>query len=88
MKRLELVLKNNPTSLIGYVPDWREQLNNLARRPRRYSWMVSNLAVMKEPSLSPSHDESWTIHSAQFSLSAIMVSSITAVNGQMCVTGS
>ncbi|KAI0483419.1 alcohol acetyltransferase-domain-containing protein [Xylaria cf. heliscus] len=98
-QRLKRGLKNDAVGLMKYVPNWQEQLSNLARKPRQYSWLVTNLGVLNgKPNLEKtSHKtqgDAWTIKGAQFSLSAettsaaIMISPVTVVNEQLCVAGS
>ncbi|GAB1315498.1 Alcohol acetyltransferase [Madurella fahalii] len=39
-------LRNDLVGLFKYVTDWQQTMRNLAKRPRQFSWLVTNIGVL------------------------------------------
>ena len=87
-------LKNDEICLGRFVKDWRAQMVEKAAKPRKLSWLVTNLGVLDggPTSDSTSATGGWSIQRAQFILSAevpgaaIVFSPISVANQGLCVT--
>ncbi|KAI6080700.1 alcohol acetyltransferase [Hypoxylon rubiginosum] len=97
--KLEIGLKNDIVGLMRFVGDWLVEMRNMARRPRKHSWFVTNLGVFDgspnmNDELSVDKDEAWFVRRAQFvnsaetTSAALIISTMTVAGGQLCVGGS
>jgi hypothetical protein len=83
-------LKNDMNGFAQVIGDWRAQLSEEARRPRRTSWVITNLGLIDgSPAISstaadasPSSEleSSWSIARAQFILCANVVASAIGIS--------
>ncbi|CAJ2508955.1 Uu.00g139810.m01.CDS01 [Anthostomella pinea] len=97
-ERLDLGLKNDLIGLMKFIGDWRTQMKKDARKPRQFSWLVTNLGVVDgQPgtgttALSSAKDENWAIRRAQFVLSTEVPSGVWMIapfavkDGPLCMT--
>lgn len=89
-KSLDLGTRDNMVGLMRFVPDWRAQMSEQAGKPRRTSWVVTNIGVLDgDPEgVGAGH---WTIERALFSLSAeasgaaIHICPISVLGKELCV---
>lgn len=67
--KLDLGLKNDLVGLMGLVGDWDKYHKDELKKPRKHSWLVSNVGVINGHN---DGDEAslWTIKRSKFSLSA------------------
>jgi hypothetical protein len=92
--KLDQGLENDMNGFAQAVCDWRAQLSEEACRPRRSSWVITNLGVI-DGSNSDCHQQleasSWAITNAQFIMcanvvaSAITVSTVAVKGGDLTV---
>jgi len=63
--------KNDIMGMMKFVPDWNKEKEKLFKKPRRESWLVTNLGVMDLPETKPEESaNAWGSDRAWFSLSA------------------
>jgi hypothetical protein len=67
VRKLETGLRNDIVGIFKYVTDWQKTMSDMAKKPRQFTWLVTNVGVL---SGSTSDDEKWSINRAQFGLSA------------------
>jgi hypothetical protein len=85
--KLKCGLKNDEICLGRFVGDYQKYMREKARRPRKFSWTITNLGVL-DTSLHPGL---WSISRAQFTLSAeipsaaVMISPISVRSGELCI---
>jgi len=88
--KLDNGLKDDLVGLMKFISDWREEVTNETRKPRKYSWFVTNLGVL-DGNQATKEGDAWSICRAQFSLSAevpaaaIQISPMTVAGGLLCV---
>lgn len=82
--QLELGLKNDIVGIFKYVGDWQSTMRDMAKRPRQFTWLVTNLGVLHGRARPEVIDgdktknneggsqiaDRWSITRAQFGLSA------------------
>lgn len=98
--RLEAGLRNDLVGVFKYVKDWQRTMRGLAKKPRQFSWLVTNLGVLDgnmSTKLNTTHSENtddnqrWSIKRAQFGLSAeipaaaIEFSPVSVAGEGMCI---
>ncbi|ETS75424.1 hypothetical protein PFICI_12368 [Pestalotiopsis fici W106-1] len=94
--KLDMNLKDDIVGIMKFVPDWRKQVMDAARRPREYSYFISNIGAIDgglqtDATASEPQSEKWTITRAQFSMSAevtsapLMTSAMSVLGGPLCV---
>jgi hypothetical protein len=92
---LDSGVKNDAISVMKFVGDWRSQQEAECRKPRKLSWLVTNIGVLDRQCGDASGDEeanSWSIQEAEFVLSAdvpsaaLCLSVISVEGGSMSVT--
>ncbi|POR37252.1 Uncharacterized protein TPAR_02547 [Tolypocladium paradoxum] len=89
-RSLDLGTRDNMVGLMKFVPDWRAQMREHVGKPRRSSWVVTNIGVIDgDPDgAGAAH---WTIERALFSLSAeasgaaIRLCPISVKGKELCV---
>ncbi|KAK8062998.1 hypothetical protein PG997_015095 [Apiospora hydei] len=76
-QRLEAGLRNDLVGIFKFVTDWQKTMGDMAKRKRQFSWLVTNIGVMKggggNDDIESDHEgikKSWAISRAQFGLSA------------------
>ncbi|KAJ1323049.1 Alcohol acetyltransferase [Microdochium nivale] len=73
-RQLELGLRNDTVGVFGYVRDWQATMRDMARRPRQFTWLVTNIGVLdgggRGGAGDGDGDRPWAITRAQFGLSA------------------
>lgn len=95
-------LKNDMNGFAQVVGDWRAQLSEEARRPRRTSWVITNLGLIdgspaipssaSDLSPKPEPEPTWSITRTQFIMcanvvaSAIGLSTATVKGGDFIIT--
>ncbi|KAI0968713.1 hypothetical protein F4678DRAFT_474434 [Xylaria arbuscula] len=97
VRKLEDGLRNDLVGLFKYVTDWQKTMSDMAKKPRQFTWLVTNIGVLDRntptrPSTTKSDDDQkWSIHRAQFGLSAeipaaaIEFAPISVAGHGMCV---
>lgn len=95
-KRLEIGTKDNTLGLTKFVSDWRKFFRDELKKPRTFSWEVSNLGVVDgSPAVDTvqNHDtDVWSIDKAIFSQSAAVAgpayifSPVTVRGGSLVIT--
>ncbi|KAI0444955.1 hypothetical protein F4803DRAFT_209247 [Xylaria telfairii] len=96
LQKLETGVKNDIVGTLKFVPDWRAQMKQAAKRPRPASWMITGLGALNNEDLpeKASKDNVWTLRRAQFALSAettaaaIMISPMSVTGECLSVGGS
>ncbi|KAI0197538.1 alcohol acetyltransferase-domain-containing protein [Astrocystis sublimbata] len=96
MQKLETGVKNDIVGTLKFVPDWRSQMKQAAKRPRPASWMITGLGALENEDFpdKASEDKAWTLRRAQFALSAettaaaIMISPMSVAGECLSVGGS
>ncbi|KAK7998995.1 alcohol acetyltransferase-domain-containing protein [Apiospora marii] len=92
--RIEAGLRNDIVGVFKYVTDWQKTMVDLARKPRQFSWLVTNIGVIKGGRPESDDDDGgqrWSIEHAQFGLSAeipaaaIEFSPVSVAGRGMCV---
>ncbi|KAJ4305630.1 Alcohol acetyltransferase [Kalmusia sp. IMI 367209] len=82
--KLEQGLHNDMNGFAQVVSDWRAQLSEEARRPRRTSWVITNLGLIDGNSTDSSHSidqiDAWAITRTQFIMCANVVASAIGVS--------
>lgn len=81
--KLERGLNNDMNGFAQVVGDWRAQLSEEARRPRRTSWVITNLGVIDgnpEPLVPGPQGEDWEISRTQFIMCANVVASAIGIS--------
>ncbi|KND88328.1 hypothetical protein TOPH_06933 [Tolypocladium ophioglossoides CBS 100239] len=68
-RSLDLGTRDSMVGLMKFVPDWRAQMREHAWKPRRTSWVVTNIGVL-DGDTDGAGAGRWTIERALFSLSA------------------
>ncbi|PNY25140.1 Uncharacterized protein TCAP_04921 [Tolypocladium capitatum] len=68
-RALDRGTRDNVVGLMRFVPDWRAQMRELAGKPRRSSWVVTNIGVL-DGAPDGAGAGRWTVERALFSLSA------------------
>lgn len=69
--KLESGTKNDIMGIMGLVSDWNKEKKKLLKKPRRESWLVTNLGVMDMPATkAEDRGNAWSADRAWFSLSA------------------
>ncbi|KAK8045817.1 hypothetical protein PG996_013881 [Apiospora saccharicola] len=79
--RIKAGVRNDVVGIFKYVTDWEKTMRDLAKKPRQFSWLVTNIGVMEggdgNSSSRPGNDNNdndngqrWSIDHAQFGLSA------------------
>ncbi|RSM13089.1 hypothetical protein CEP52_002117 [Fusarium oligoseptatum] len=69
-EKLSQGLKNDLVGMMGFVADWREYAKEAQRKPRAATWLVTNLGVLDGEDGSDQRADRWSIHRADFLLSA------------------
>ncbi|RSL40115.1 hypothetical protein CEP53_013584 [Fusarium sp. AF-6] len=69
-EKLSQGLKNDLVGMMGFVADWREYAKEAQRKPRAATWLVTNLGVLDGENGSHQRADRWSIHRADFLLSA------------------
>ncbi|RTE78597.1 hypothetical protein BHE90_006921 [Fusarium euwallaceae] len=69
-EKLSQGLKNDLVDMMGFVADWREYAKEAQRKPRAATWLVTNLGVLDGEDGSDQRADRWSIHRADFLLSA------------------
>ncbi|KAI1127755.1 alcohol acetyltransferase-domain-containing protein [Nemania abortiva] len=95
-QKLETGVKNDIVGTMKFVPDWRAQMKQAAKRPRPASWMITGLGALDNEDLpdNPPRDDAWVLRRGQFALSAettaaaIMISPMSVAGGCLSVGGS
>ncbi|PVH99917.1 hypothetical protein DM02DRAFT_415449 [Periconia macrospinosa] len=88
LARLNQGLKNDVVGLMKFVPDWRAQMKSDLKKPRKPSWIVTNIGVLQGKKAAGK----WSICRGQFTLStetpaaALLISIMTVRDGEMVVT--
>lgn len=91
--KLEDPLRNDLLGIFKYVSDWQKAMADMARKPRQFTWLLTNIGVLDgggRPS-DDEHAERWSINRAQFGLSAevpaavIELSAVSVAGGGMVV---
>ncbi len=94
--KLEIGVRNDQVGLMKFVSDWKDQMRNMARKPRQCSWFVTNLGVIEgtpTPDDSGNRD-SWSVRRAQFAVSAettqaaLMIATMSVAGERLCVSTS
>ncbi|KAI1359397.1 hypothetical protein F5Y08DRAFT_332349 [Xylaria arbuscula] len=76
VRKLEGCLRNDLVGLFKYVTDWQKTMSGMAKKPRQFTWLVTNIGVLdgnrstRPSTTKPVDDHEWSIHRAQFGLSA------------------
>lgn len=76
VRKLEAGLRNDLVGLFKYVTDWQKTMSDMAKKPRQFTWLVTNIGVLDgnmptRPGTTKSDDnQGWSIRRAQFGLSA------------------
>jgi hypothetical protein len=92
MRKVEDGLRNDVVGLFQYVTDWQKTMSDMAKRTRQFSWLVTNVGVLKGVTSEPADDQKWSIDRAQFGLSAeipaaaIEISPVSVAGRGMCVS--
>ncbi|KAH7025113.1 uncharacterized protein B0I36DRAFT_295901 [Microdochium trichocladiopsis] len=97
-RQLELGLKNDIVGMFKFVGDWQQTMKEMAKRPRQFSWLVTNIGVLDGQGKRGGGDGGgvensvgWSITRAQFGPSAetpagaIEFSPASVAGGAMCV---
>lgn len=90
VRKLENGLRNDIVGLFKYVSDWKKTMSDMAKRTRQFTWILTNLGVMKGTAAS-ADNQKWSIDRAQFGLSAeipagaIEISPVSVVGRGMCI---
>ncbi|RSL68758.1 hypothetical protein CEP53_002452 [Fusarium sp. AF-6] len=71
--KLDLGLKNDLVGLMGLVGDWDKYHKDELKKPRKASWLVSNVGVIDGQNNGDDDTSRWTIERSKFSLSACVV---------------
>ncbi|KXX75526.1 hypothetical protein MMYC01_203203 [Madurella mycetomatis] len=93
-------LRNDLVGLFKYVRDWQQTMRNLAKRPRQFSWLVTNIGVLDGTYWYHHHDERhherhqqirpWPAEvfglSAEVPMAAIEFSPVSVARRGMCVS--
>lgn len=83
VRKLETGLRNDVVGIFKYVTDWQKTMSDMAKKPRQFTWLVTNVGVLNG---STSDDEKWSINRAQFGLSAEVPAAAIEI-AQASVTG-
>ena len=92
-------LRNDVVGIFKLVTDWQTTMGAMAKKPRQFSWLVTNIGVMEggdgdsRSRDRPGHGDGqgWSIDHAQFGLSAeipaaaIEFSPVSVAGRGMCV---
>ncbi|KAI1404037.1 alcohol acetyltransferase-domain-containing protein [Hypoxylon fuscum] len=90
--KLDQGLNNDMVGFWRIIGDWRAQLSEEARRPRRTSWVITNLGLIDDSpsstssspyaaqSAKPDSDSNWSITRTQFIMCANVVSSAIGIS--------
>jgi hypothetical protein len=90
--KVEDGLRNDIVGLFQYVTDWKKTMSNMAKRTRQFSWLVTNVGVLKGAASSDDDQQKWSMDRAQFGLSAeipaaaIEISPVSVAGKGMCVS--
>lgn len=94
-KKLDMGLRNDMIGFMKPIADWRAEMSRAVLKPRRASWVVTNLGVLdshssnagldktsgSSSSSSANHfDQEWSIREAQFVLSANVPASALSIS--------
>lgn len=95
-KRLAAGTKNDTLGLTKLVGDWRKFMKDELKKPRAFSWEVSNLGVIQGGSIAQESDghrlDRWSIDRAVFSQSATvggpayLLSPVTVKSGSLVIS--
>ncbi|TVY84149.1 putative alcohol acetyltransferase FCK4 [Lachnellula suecica] len=89
-RKLEAGLRNDLIGIFKHVKDWHQIMRDLANKPRRFTWLVTNVGVLDGK--KSNDDQKWSIERAQFGVSAdipaaaIAFSPISVAGRGMCVS--
>ncbi|KAF2874254.1 hypothetical protein BDV95DRAFT_627006 [Massariosphaeria phaeospora] len=89
VRKLEAGLRNDVVGVFKYVTDWQKTMSDMAKKPRQFTWLVTNAGVLNG---GKSDDQKWSINRAQFGLSAeipaaaIEFAPISVAGCGMCVS--
>ncbi|KAM5341351.1 hypothetical protein ACJ41O_014382 [Fusarium nematophilum] len=88
-KRLDLGLTNSVIGLMKLVRDWREYHQEMEKKPRALSWIITNVGVIDgQPKTG---GDSWSIDEAKFTLSSdvagpfLQISSVSVKGGSLSI---
>jgi hypothetical protein len=88
VRKLEAGLRNDLVGVFKYVTDWQKTMSDMAKKTRQLTWLVTNIGVL---SGRLTDDQKWSIHRAQFGLSAeipaaaIEFTAVSVAGRGMCV---
>ncbi|KAI0509381.1 hypothetical protein F5B22DRAFT_649010 [Xylaria bambusicola] len=94
VKKLETGVKNDIVGTLKFVPDWKAQMKQAAKRPRPASWMITGLGTLPARADTAVEPNVWSLRRAQFALSAettaaaIMISPMSVTGECLTVGGS
>lgn len=93
--RLQKGLKDDRVGLMKFVPDARALFKTGARKPRPFSWAISNLGVLDRAWNSQetsSEEDMWGIRrvlftqSAHVPVAALLISAVSLKGGELVIT--
>lgn len=68
VRKIGTGLRNDLMGIFKWVTDWQQTMSDMARKPRQFTWLVTNVGIVDGK--NDRNTQAWSIDRAQFGLSA------------------